>query len=848
MADISIEELLKRIEELEKHSSSLESKFENLEEQVQTINRFISAITEAQDFEQTMTEIESVTKQLTDCEKATFYCYDNSNDKFFSHGDYRNWQEEQIADELRGAFESGEIMSDSKEAVIPLVSANGNSLGVIVAEKESGFTPDDYNNFIKGGQVVNTVELALKKEFEHQGRITDELTHLKNRQGLNEYLANTLVGNINSGRSVNILMIDIDHFKSVNDNYGHDAGDVILKGVAEVLQEATRTGADCAFRMGGEELVCILNCTPEEAVDVSERLRVKIENTIHNITHNNEPLEVKVTVSMGLHNMSPEAEMTAENARAVFDSEFKYADEAVYKAKETGRNKLICSDEKMFMSYLALKSAELLCGEDRSNIDEIKQATVKLLVDDKDIGTVVEALQTYAEEKPELAEMITELISKINETAYKIDEKQTEETEMSYESRAPKYYNKEAFKGIENKTYLNTDASTAFQIAQRATAANIEFSAKYDGEKSAVTLDGVKDRWFIEAVKSEFNVTEQSSITPERGRAAYTQENTHYGREQTQQRGPAYFGHQAEQPKQDKGATYFNREGFKDIQNKEYIRTDAKTAYTISQEAQKYGIEHSVKYDGEKSAVTIDSVKDKAFVEAVRREFNIPETTRQERPAQRETAYFGREQEQPQQEENAPTYFNREAFKNIQNKEYIRTDSTTAYMISLEAQKYGIEHSVKYDGEKSAVTVDGVKDKGFVDSVRARFNIPEYSRPAQYRSEAPNQRESAYFGREQVQPQQSKEVTYFNRDGFKDIQNKTFIQTDAKTAYIISKEASKHGIEHSAKYAGERSAVTLDGVKNKSFVQAVKSMAEWADKVQIKEAQNQNRGRNNGAR
>lgn len=576
------QELLKRVEALENRLTSVENS-------IDIINNFVTAIVESQSIEETMDEIESMTKQLTKCENAKFYCYDNSNGKFFTHGDYRDWQETQSADEIKSAYENKGIISDSKEAVIPLVSANGNSLGVIVAEKESGFTPNDYDYFRQGGQVVNTVELGLRKEFEHQGRITDELTHLKNRQGLNEYLANTLVGNINSGRSVNILMIDIDHFKDVNDTYGHKSGDIILKDVAEVLQEATRTGADCAFRMGGEELVCILNCSPETAVDVSERLRMKIENTIHNVTKNDEPVEIKVTVSMGLHNMSPEMEMTAENARAVFDSEFKYADEAVYKAKKTGRNKLVCSDEKMLMSYLALKSAEFLCGDDRSNIDEVKQETVKMLVEDKDIDTVVEALQAYAEDNPELADMAAELVSKINETANLIEEKQTEEIDMSYEIRAPKYYNKEAFKEIENKTYLNTDAATAFQIAQRATAANIEFSAKYDGAKSAVTVDGVKDRAFVEAMRAEFNIPETTS-----------QEK------------------QSKQPKREKKVTYFNREGFKDIQNKTYIRTDSKTAYSISKEAAKQGIEHSAKYAGEKSAVTVDGVKNKDFIETVK--------------------------------------------------------------------------------------------------------------------------------------------------------------------------------------------------------------------------------------
>lgn len=576
------QELLKRVEALENRLTSVENS-------IDIINNFVTAIVESQSIEETMDEIESMTKQLTKCENAKFYCYDNSNGKFFTYGDYRDWQETQSADEIKSAYENKGIISDSKEAVIPLVSANGNSLGVIVAEKESGFTPNDYDYFRQGGQVVNTVELGLRKEFEHQGRITDELTHLKNRQGLNEYLANTLVGNINSGRSVNILMIDIDHFKDVNDTYGHKSGDVILKDVAEVLQEATRTGADCAFRMGGEELVCILNCSPETAVDVSERLRVKIENTIHNVTKNDEPVEIKVTVSMGLHNMSPEMEMTAENARAVFDSEFKYADEAVYKAKKTGRNRLVCSDEKMLMSYLALKSAEFLCGDDRSNIDEVKQETVKMLVEDKDIDTVVEALQAYAEENPELADMAAELVSKINETANLIEEKQTEKIDMSYESRAPKYYNKEAFKEIENKTYLNTDAATAFQIAQRATAANIEFSAKYDGAKSVVTIDGVRDRAFVEAMRAEFNIPETTS-----------QEK------------------QSKQPKREKKVTYFNREGFKDIQNKTYIRTDSKTAYSISKEAAKQGIEHSAKYAGEKSAVTVDGIKNKDFIETVK--------------------------------------------------------------------------------------------------------------------------------------------------------------------------------------------------------------------------------------
>lgn len=232
MSEQELQALLARVAALEEKNAELESKFGELENQVDTVNKFVSAITESQSLENTMNEIESVTKQLTNCDKATFYCYDNTNDKFFSHGDYRNWQSEQNAEELKNAFESKDTLSDGKEAVIPLVSSGGKSVGVIVAEKSEGFTPADYNNFRQGCQIVNTVELALKKEFEHQGRITDELTHLKNRQGLNEYLSNTMCGNLNNGQTVNIIMCDIDHFKNVNDTYGHDAGDIICRCIA----------------------------------------------------------------------------------------------------------------------------------------------------------------------------------------------------------------------------------------------------------------------------------------------------------------------------------------------------------------------------------------------------------------------------------------------------------------------------------------------------------------------------------------------------------------------------------------------------------------------------------------
>ena len=376
-----------------------------------------------------------------------------------------------------------------------------------------------------------------------------------------------------------------------------------------------------------------------------------------------------------------------------------------------------------------------LDGEERT-----REFFDKYFSDVRDVGKM-------SDEHPELSGAAESLISKLEEVSQadteKIQGSETEEITMSnQENKSPKFYNKDNFKSIQNKEYINTDAATAFKIAQKAMAENVDFSTKYDGARSAVTVDGVKDRAFVEVVRKEFNI-------PESNRAEKSSQ--HYRREAApQEKKPAYFGHNDRQQVQENGPKYFNREGFKDIQNKEYIRTDSKTAYEISKEAQKHGIGHSVKYDGARSAVTLDGVKD--FVAAVRKEFNIPENSRNEKHTEK-PAYFGHKQ---------------------------------------------------------------------------------------------SQQENSYTGRNDKP--QNKEATYFNREGFKDIHNKTYIQTDSRTAYSISREAAKQGVEHSAKYDGAKSAVTVDGVKNRDFIATVKGMAEWAEKVQIKEAQNQNRARNNGAR
>lgn len=129
----------------------------------------------------------------------------------------------------------------------------------------------------------------------------------------------------NSGVS---LMIDIDHFKSVNDTFGHFAGDQVIRGVAERLREHCRKG-DIFCRFGGEEFVVFLNrATGEQGEDVAERMRREIEGNPVVF----EGREIGVTVSIGA---------ALKDARDDVNAAIRVADDALYKAKAAGRNRVV---------------------------------------------------------------------------------------------------------------------------------------------------------------------------------------------------------------------------------------------------------------------------------------------------------------------------------------------------------------------------------------------------------------------------------------------------------------------------------------------------------------------------
>nr|WP_232374054.1 GGDEF domain-containing protein [Leptospira chreensis] len=164
--------------------------------------------------------------------------------------------------------------------------------------------------------------------------MTDPLTGLSNRRS---FLSNLEVEIARKQRSngtypISFILFDLDHFKSINDNYGHDIGDLVLQEFSSILKTSLRK-QDFSARWGGEEFIVLL---PDTNLDGAEIVAEKIRNLISLIRLSVNQTEIKCSVSAGVAIMNSK-ETTA-------DSVIKKADNLLYEAKKRGRNQ-ICSEK-----------------------------------------------------------------------------------------------------------------------------------------------------------------------------------------------------------------------------------------------------------------------------------------------------------------------------------------------------------------------------------------------------------------------------------------------------------------------------------------------------------------------
>ncbi|HEY8279616.1 MAG TPA: GGDEF domain-containing protein [Bdellovibrionota bacterium] len=213
-------------------------------------------------------------------------------------------------------------------SVISLRLAQGNQhMGSmhLIAEKERFSLNASDEEFLIS--VAAQVSVVLDNRSLQYATRVDPLTRLYNRGYMNDRLREEMLRTSRTNRPFTFMLLDIDHFKKVNDTYGHPAGDEVLVGLSSLLKRSCRA-SDAICRYGGEELGLILADTPlTGAKTFAENIRKTIEAEIFSIPDGK---SLKVTVSMGMAEFPSQAASTTEL--------IKHADEALYQAKREGRN------------------------------------------------------------------------------------------------------------------------------------------------------------------------------------------------------------------------------------------------------------------------------------------------------------------------------------------------------------------------------------------------------------------------------------------------------------------------------------------------------------------------------
>jgi len=239
------------------------------------------------------------------------------------------------------------VMEDLDEEVWKpiLVLANESSTSLIVDALNAG--ADDYLDKELIDLIIRAKILAIKRIFDNrqkqvlkysqlqQESLTDVLTGISNRRHFNEVLKRALTKAQRHNTPLSIAYFDLDHFKRINDTYGHDAGDEVLRRVSQTIKSTLRSG-DTFGRLGGEEFCIAMPDTAiEEAFIPSERYRKSIEAL--EIIY--EGTRIPVTASFGIVQFKPYVH--------TLPSLLAHADEALYASKKQGRNKVTLLKEEL---------------------------------------------------------------------------------------------------------------------------------------------------------------------------------------------------------------------------------------------------------------------------------------------------------------------------------------------------------------------------------------------------------------------------------------------------------------------------------------------------------------------
>lgn len=245
---------------------------------------------------------------------------------------------ESYNDDAHHLLFSSETKKPDANWLLPL-SRNHNLTGSYNIGKQLGNHPQENcaTDFLQhlAAVISASLEISINRERLKTLGLMDPLTGVNNRRFFDQRLVEEVTSVIRANAEISCLFIDIDHFKKINDNYGHQTGDKILKEVAQIIRELVRS-TDVVARYGGEEFTVLLSHKGnQKASEIAERIRKTIEERIFTVPPHG---DIMVTTSIGINSLN-----TTEHDGDVNDIASLFverADRALYQAKNNGRNRI----------------------------------------------------------------------------------------------------------------------------------------------------------------------------------------------------------------------------------------------------------------------------------------------------------------------------------------------------------------------------------------------------------------------------------------------------------------------------------------------------------------------------
>ncbi len=189
--------------------------------------------------------------------------------------------------------------------------------------------------------VAICAENSINMERLKRQGLTDTLTAINNRRYFDQRLNEEVKVLRRTGKPLSCMLLDVDHFKRVNDTYGHQVGDLVLREVAAIIRAQLR-GSDVLSRYGGEEFSALLsNTAPEEAQEVAERIRMAIEERVFDIP-DFPPFNITISIGVVTLKIPPNVQVNTKSAGQLL---IGHADRVLYDAKANGRNQVTNAGE-----------------------------------------------------------------------------------------------------------------------------------------------------------------------------------------------------------------------------------------------------------------------------------------------------------------------------------------------------------------------------------------------------------------------------------------------------------------------------------------------------------------------